>query len=67
MTSVFATTVAVASCPSVKTALVPGINMHGQTKMPVITASGVRFLPTTRTVPSSATFVPSASVRPQQD
>lgn len=60
--SVFASTVAVALCPSVSTAFVPGMKIHGQRNMPVITASGVRFLPATRTVPVNGTFAPSASV-----
>ena len=61
-TSVLATTVAVVSYPSVITALVPGMKIHGQTNTPSTTANGVLFLPVTRTTPFNGTCVPSLSM-----
>lgn len=61
-TSVLAITVARASCPSVRTALVPGMNIHGHKKIPVMTASGVLFLPVTRTFPVIILFGPDGRI-----
>lgn len=45
---VFAAIVACTSYPAGITAFVPGMNMHGHKKRPVITAKGVLFLPLIR-------------------
>lgn len=44
-TVVFEATVAWTSYPAGITAFEPGMKIHGQSKIPVTTASGVRFLP----------------------
>lgn len=48
-TVVFEATVAWTSYPAGITAFEPGMKIHGQMKIPVATASGVRFLPFIRT------------------
>lgn len=48
-TVVFEATVAWTSYPAGITAFEPGMKIHGQSKIPVTTASGVRFLPFIRT------------------